>query len=305
MVRGVKNGMADTFQFVARDRGILSVSGDDRRPFLQGLISNDVEKATPERAIHAAFLTAQGKYLHDFFLIDFEGRLLIDCEAERRADLQQRLRRYRLRSRVELADETEAWMVAVVAGDEAASRLGLPAEPGSAQPFEGGAAFVDPRLPELGVRLVLPRESGEATLGGLGIRQGEPGEYDRLRLGLGVPDGSRDLPVEKAFLLESGFDELNGIDWDKGCYIGQELTARTKYRGLVRRRLMPVAIEGPAPEPGTPLYLGEKNVGEMRSARGDVGLAMIRLEALAEDGDVVLAAGEARVRPQRPEWASF
>src|SRR5690606_20651831 len=211
-----KNGMADTFQFVARDRGILSVSGDDRRTFLQGLISNDVEKVTPERAIYAAFLTPQGKYLHDFFLIEVGDRLLIDCEAERRADLQQRLRRYRLRSKVELTDETDAWMVAVVAGEAAASRLGLPAEPGSAKPVEGGAAFVDPRLPALGVRLVLPRETGEATVGGLGIRSGEPGEYDRLRLGLGVPDGSRDLPVEKAFLLESGFDELNGLDWDKG-----------------------------------------------------------------------------------------
>lgn len=297
--------MADTFYFLAAERGVLAISGEDRGPFLQGLISNDVEKVTPGQAAYAAFLTAQGKYLHDFFLTDLDGRFLLDCEADRRGDLYQRLRRYRLRSKIELADESDRWAVALVVGDSAASVLELPPERGASRSFGGGVAFVDPRLPSLGARLILPRESAEATLGELDIRQGEPAAYDTLRLRLGVPDGSRDLPVEKAFLLESGFDELNGIDWQKGCYVGQELTARTKYRGLVRRRLVPVDIEGPVPEPGAPIYLGEKNVGEMRSAHGDVGLAMVRLEALGEGEGVVLAAGEARLTPHRPEWASF
>ena len=131
---------------------------------------------------------------------------------------------------------------------------------------------------------------------------GSPADYDRLRLSLGVPDGSRDLPVEKAILLENGFDELNAIDWNKGCYMGQELTARTRYRGLVRKRLMPVAIAGEAPAPGTPLMLGDKEAGEMRSALGDVGLAMVRLEAL---GQGALAAGAARLSPRKPDWAKF
>jgi hypothetical protein len=117
-----------------------------------------------------------------------------------------------------------------------------------------------------------------------------------------VPDGSRDLPVEKAILLENGFDELNAIDWDKGCYMGQELTARTRYRGLVRKRLMPVAIEGPAPEFGSALLLGDKEAGEMRSASGDIGLALVRLEAL---GQGALTSGAARLTPSKPDWAKF
>jgi folate-binding protein YgfZ len=127
-------------------------------------------------------------------------------------------------------------------------------------------------------------------------------DYDHLRISLGVPDGSRDLPVEKAILLENGFDELNAIDWDKGCYMGQELTARTRYRGLVRKRLMPVAIEGPAPEFGAPLLLGDKEAGEMRSASGDIGLALVRLEAL---GQGALTSGASRLTPAKPDWAKF
>jgi folate-binding protein YgfZ len=114
-----------------------------------------------------------------------------------------------------------------------------------------------------------------------------------------VPDGSRDLPVEKAILLENGFDELNAIDWEKGCYMGQELTARTRYRGLVRKRLLPVAIEGQAPAPGAALLQNDKEMGEMRSAAGDLGLALIRLEAL---GQGPLTAAGATLTPRKPDW---
>jgi folate-binding protein YgfZ len=134
-----------------------------------------------------------------------------------------------------------------------------------------------------------------------GLAPGNADDYDRLRLSLGVPDGSRDLPVEKAILLENGFDELHGIDWQKGCYMGQELTARTKYRGLVRKRLLPVEIEGPLPAPGTPVMAGDKEAGEMRSGADGLGLALLRLEHL-EDG---LRCGESRLKPHRPAWANL
>jgi hypothetical protein len=127
-----------------------------------------------------------------------------------------------------------------------------------------------------------------------------------LRLTLGVPDGSRDLVVEKSILLESGFDELNGVDWQKGCYIGQELTARTKYRGLIKKRLLPVTIAGPLPAPGTPVLLGTEDAGEMRSASDGMGLALLRLEALgAASAEKPLTAGQARLTPRRPDWAKF
>ena len=145
-----------------------------------------------------------------------------------------------------------------------------------------GVACVDPRLAALGARLLLPRATAGATLELAGFTPAEFEAYDLLRLELGVADGSRDLVPEKTLLLEAGFDELNGVDWNKGCYIGQELTARTKYRGLIKRRLLPVAVIGPSPAPGTPIYADGLEVGEMRSGRDGHGLALLRLDQLRE-----------------------
>jgi folate-binding protein YgfZ len=148
--------------------------------------------------------------------------------------------------------------------------------------------------------VILPRGRLGATLGELGAVATDFAAYDRLRLSLGVPDGSRDLVLDKSILLESGFDELNGVDWNKGCYVGQELTARTKYRGLVKKRLFPVRIDGPTPVPGTILTLDGREVGEMRSSHEGIGLALLRLEAMA--GGQALSAGDTMVVPMRPDW---
>jgi folate-binding protein YgfZ len=279
---------------LARDRALISVSGADRIAFLQGLVSNDVAKVSAGRALYAAFLTAQGKYLHDIFITAIGERLLIECEAARRPDLLRRLSLYKLRSQVALSEEN-GLSVGLYFGEGALGALGLPETSGQARAEQSGVVFVDPRLAALGARAYLPAA-------GLLPETATTADYDRLRISLGVPDGSRDLPVEKAILLENGFDELNAIDWDKGCYMGQELTARTRYRGLVRKRLMPVTIEGPAPAFGAPLLLGEKEAGEMRSANGELGLALIRLEAL---GQGALTSGTARLTPVKPGWAKF
>ncbi|MGO8918583.1 MAG: YgfZ/GcvT domain-containing protein [Stellaceae bacterium] len=287
-------------------RAVLEIAGADRRAFLQGLVSNDVEKVTADRAVYAALLTAQGRYLHDFFIAEIGEAFLLDAEAARLADLKRRLGLYRLRARVTLGENGDRYIVAAAFGSDALSLLDLPAEPGAVVPFAGGLAYVDPRLPELGARLLLRRGAGLAPLESAGFRIDDGTEYDRLRLSLGIPDGSRDLPVEKAILLESGFEELNGVDWQKGCYIGQELTARTKYRALIKKRLLPVAVEGPLPAPGTPVMLGDQEAGEMRSGRDGLGLALLRLEALGEaSADKPLTAGTARLVPKKPRWANF
>ncbi|MBV9859527.1 MAG: folate-binding protein YgfZ [Alphaproteobacteria bacterium] len=262
-------------------RGILAVGGPDRRSFLQGLVSNDVEKVSAEQARYAALLTAQGRYLHDFIMIELDEAILLDAEAARLSDLKRRLSIYRLRARVTLEQRPELAVVAVF-GEGTLAALGLAAEPGQARPFAEGAALVDPRHAALGARIVAGRDSAERALAEAGLAVGEFADWDRLRLSLGVPDGSRDLVPEKSILLESGFDELNGIDWQKGCYIGQELTARTKYRGLVKKRLMPVRIDGPLPAPGAILTLNGQEAGEMRSNRGDIGLALLRIDRLGE-----------------------
>jgi folate-binding protein YgfZ len=291
--------MADARFVLLDDRGILAVSGPDRRPFLQGLVSNDVDKVGPTAARYAAFLTAQGKYLYDFMMAEAGESIWLDTEAARLGDLKRRLFMYRLRSKASL-DEQSGLCVAAVFGADPLAALGLPTVPGAARPFGSGIAFVDPRLAALGARAILPLDGARALLGNAGISETGFDSYDRLRLSLGVPDGSRDLILEKSILLEAGFDELNGVDWQKGCYIGQELTARTKYRGLVKRRLMPVEIEGPTPSPGTIVTMDGREVGEMRSSRDGLGLALLRIEPVREGKR--LAAGDATLVPLRPSW---
>jgi folate-binding protein YgfZ len=294
--------MAKASFILLADRGVLAVSGPDRRPFLQGLVSNDVEKVGPSAARYSALLTAQGKYLHDFIITEFGESLWLEAEAARLADLKKRLSIYRLRADAALDERTDL-AVAVIFGEGTADALALPSMPGAARGFGSGIVFVDPRLATLGARAILPRETARAALTDAGLAEETFDAYDRLRLSLGIPDGSRDLVLEKSILLESGFDELNGVDWEKGCYIGQELTARTKYRGLVKKRLLPVRIEGSAPPPGTIVTVDGREVGEMRSSREGLGLALLRLEAILADRR--LTAGGAAITPIKPSWMHF
>lgn len=255
-------------------RAVLEVAGEDRVRFLQGLVSNDVEQAAPGRAVWAALLTPQGKWLADFFILAEGDRLLLDCERGQMPMLAQRLTRFRLRSKVTMA---EAPFAVHAAWD------------GTPDPSADAIIVPDPRLPEAGWRILAPAPLPETAT---------EADWDCHRLALGLPDGSRDLDAEKTVLLEAGFDELNGVSWSKGCYMGQELTARTKYRGLVKRRLVPVAIAGELPTPGTPVLRDSTEVGVMRSGRDGAGLALLRLEAL----DARLVCGEAALTPRIPGW---
>ena len=291
---------AEMAQFtVLEDRSILAVAGPDRRAFLQGLVSNDVERVAPDHALYAALLTAQGKYLHDFIMVERGEAIWLDAERARLADLKRRLSIYRLRAKVEISELPDL-AVAAAFGEGAFAALGLSGEPGTARPCGAGAMLVDPRLAELGARVVMPREQVRQALAALGFADAEIAEYDRRRLALGIPDGSRDLVPDKSILLESGFDELHGVDWQKGCYIGQELTARTKYRGLIKKRLFPVRIDGAAPAPGAIVTLDGKDAGEMRSARDGLGLALLRLDAVAEGRS--LSADGTTLVPLQPDW---
>ncbi len=254
------------------DRAVLEVTGEDRLAFLQGLVSNDVLAAAPGRAVWSALLTPQGKWLADFFLTAEADRLLLDAEASQAEMLMAKLLRFRLRSKVAMA---------VLPGWAVQAGWGGTALPHGAAP--------DPRLDEAGWRWMTAAPVAPDAI---------PDEYDAHRLRLGLPDGSRDMQAEQSVLLEAGFDELHGVSWSKGCYMGQELTARTKYRGLVKRRLVPVTVEGPLPPRGTPISLEGAEVGEMRSGREGLGMALLRLSALG----AVLECGGARLLPRIPGW---
>ncbi len=282
-------------------RGVVSLDGPEAGAFLQGLVSNDVGRVSAERCVYAALLTPQGKFLHDFFVLKRGSGYLLDCEGARIDDLGRRLMAYRLRADVALADATEDFRVTALFGAGAEAAFTLPAG-AAAAPHRGGTVLRDPRHPALGLRAVLPRDRDEAAFAERGFARGAFADYERHRLALGAPDGSRDMAVGRATLMECGFDALNGVDFEKGCYVGQELTARTKHRGLVRKRLMRVALAGPLPPAGTPVMAGGKEAGEMRSGLDGAGIALLRLERVsaAAARGIPLTAGDARVTPLDP-----
>ena len=289
---------------ILEERGLLALAGDETRGFLQSLISNDIDKAGPGRAIYATLLTPQGKFLHDFFIAEFGAGVVLDCEGARRDDLAKRLTLYKLRAQVTISP-IDDHLVAALFGADSLDALGLAAEAGAARAFAGGVAFTDPRLAAAGARAMLPREGAREALEKAGFAAADATAYDAHRLALGLPDGSRDIPVDKGFLLEWGIDALNGVDFEKGCYVGQELTARTKYRASIRKRLYRVAVDGPLPAAGSPVTLDGKKIGEMRSGLGTDALALLRIEAVAGalEAGTTLSAENARLTPITPEWA--
>ncbi|MBP3124530.1 folate-binding protein YgfZ [Thalassospira sp. ER-Se-21-Dark] len=299
--------MSETFYALLPDRAVIRVSGPDRVSFLQGLVSNNIETISAEKSGYGALLTPQGKFLFDFFVYhQDEDSLLIECErgenGERAAELFKKLRMYKLRAKAELTDVTDSYDVIAVFGKDALSALSLDATPGATAHMADGIKAVDPRLAEMGARVLLPK-SALTEMAAIGAEESDIETYHEMRVSLGIPNGSEELEIEKSILLENGFEELGGVDFKKGCYMGQELTARTKYRGLVRKRLLPVKIDGPAPDAGTPIMNGDKEAGIIRSVHGDHGLAMIRLERV--EGDAELSAGDAKVTVSVPDWVQL
>lgn len=295
--------MSDASFCVLDDRGLLALAGDDVVPFLQGIVTNDVEALSDDRAIYAALLTPQGKYLHDFFLIQLGETVLVDASKARLDDLKRRFTMYRLRAKVTIEDVTDSYGIFVLFGDAAHQTAALDGQAGLSCRRNDGVVCIDPRLKELGLRAVFPRAVGAALLKDGGFVEAPRAAYDARRLSLGVPDA---MDAEALYPLEAGLDELNGISFTKGCYVGQEVTARMKNRKLVRKRIVPVAIDG-AVEAGSQIRLDDAAVGEVFSGGTETGLALIRLESLqtALDGNKTLTSGDATLTPYKPDWVEF
>jgi folate-binding protein YgfZ len=286
-------------------RGILRIGGDDRRVFLQGLISNDINLCVGDKMLFAALLTPQGKFLHDMFIVDDGNSFLVDCELARADDLLRRLQSYKLRAKVTLenvSDRFDVWVEFDPSASSSRKRGSILAN----QPQEMDARlrghdaswYGDPRLDVLGARAILPKDSQpEGTITDFAT-------YDKHRLMLGVPDASRDMLIEKSTLVEGNFDLLNGISWTKGCYMGQELTARMHYRGLAKKRMFPVTIDGAAPSLGSLIQLNDEEIGEMRSSCDGLGIALLNVEktiAVLQQNQI-LVSGDTKLKVFQPEW---
>lgn len=261
------------------DRSVIAVSGPEARAFLQGLITNDIEKISAARAIYAALLTPQGKILFDFIVTEGDGALLIDCHRDVRDSLVRRLGVYRLRAKIQIEARDQLRVFAGLRRTAA----------------DRGISFADPRMPALGDRTI-----GASAEMPRAVSGSKP--YADLRLALGIPEGP-DFGSDRMFALDAGLDELNAISYEKGCYVGQELTARMKHRGTARKRLLPIRAVGDTqlPAAGTLVTAGDQTLGEVASTYGQIGFALIRLDRLEERGATILA-GATAVTVERPGW---
>jgi folate-binding protein YgfZ len=268
------------------DRSVLAIGGEEARDFLQNLITNDVDNLSGTLAIYAALLTPQGKYLYDFLLAQLDEIILLDVHAAQFADLERKLMMYRLRAAVTLDDASNQYSVHALLGEVA----GLDTDPGACMKVKDGLIYRDPRTAKIGARAILPRDTAETILTDLGYVQADRSDYESRRVSLGVVDGVLDMEEEKTLLLEANFEDLNGVAFDKGCYVGQEQTARTKHRATIRNRIYPVAFPGDVPESGTAISAGGKDIGTVRSTAGHRGLARLRVETV-EAGAALSAGG--------------
>jgi tRNA-modifying protein YgfZ len=280
------------------DRGVVRVRGEDAGKLLQDVITNDMALLDSQPALHAALLTPQGKMLLEFFVTrsESDGGFLLETARERTGDLVKRLSLYRLRAKATI-DEAADLAVAATFGDNAGAEDGI-------------VGFPDPRLAALGRRLLAPRETLERVVearvqDGTADRVGAE-EYHAYRVGLGVPEAGLDYALGDTFPHEADLDQLNGVSFSKGCFVGQEVVSRMQHRGSQRKRVVPV--EGDAPlASGSEVRAGAVAIGAVGSVAGRQGLALVRLDRAAEavaKGEA-LTAGGVRLTLRRPEWASF
>ena len=296
--------LTDNYFVKLEGRGVVAVSGEDRVHFLQGLVSNDVHLISDTCSIYAALLTPQGKFFCDFFMSKGQSEFLLECDSKLLSGLEKKLRMHKLRSKINIEDVSYKFDVFAGFGSGIHSAIGSTGNSGHTIKVSTGLMMVDPRLAAMGIRMILTKNA-RPTIGDL--KECDSNDYELLRITSGVPDSVQDMEFQKTILLEAGLDELNGIDWEKGCSMGQELTARTKYRGLIKRRLIPVSVSGALPEPGTLILFKGKEAGEVRSGVGCMAMASMRLNVLDEWARLggELMAGASSVIPQKQDWMNF
>jgi hypothetical protein len=279
------------------DRGVVKVSGDDARRFLNGLVTNDMAKVRPGAARYAALLTPQGKIVADFMIAEANaedgGGFFLDCPLALAPMLVEKLTFYKLRAKVTIEDLSNS--------------LGVMALWDGARESDDGLSYADPRLPALGTRSILPPDLAAEAAANLGATLTGHEAYHAHRIALGVPRGGEDFAYLDTFPHEADMDQLAGVDFEKGCYVGQEVVSRVEHRSTTRSRVVPIAYDEFSPMPGLPVMAGEKQVGTLGTTAKGRGLAMLRLDRVADalGAGTALTAGGIAIHPVKPAWATF
>jgi tRNA-modifying protein YgfZ len=279
------------------DRGVVRVAGPDAEKFLNGTVTADLDVLARQAAVHSALLSPQGKMLFEFFVTRAaDGRFLLETGRELADGLVKRLKMYMLRAKVEVENVSGAFEVAA-------------AWSGARPANDKLVVYEDPRLAAMGCRMLAPVPPGFAAAPGEATADTEwlaPEAYHAHRIALGVPEAGKDFAIGDTFPHEADLDLLNGVSFEKGCFIGQEVVSRMKHRGSVRKRVVPVEADAPL-RSGAPILAGEAEIGRVGSVAGARGLALVRLDRAAEaaaNGQALLADGAA-VALRKPDWADF
>jgi len=275
------------------DRGVIKLTGADATTFLHKLVTNSMLDIPPGESRFSALLTAQGKLTFDFFVVPLpEGATagyLVDCLRAQSADLAKRLTFHKMRWKITIEDVSESFGVTAAWGSDAPTGL-------------DGLVYRDMRAPDMGFRIISERAALAARIG-----SSDEAAYEAHRVAQGVPKGGLDFPYGDTFVHDANLDFLHGVDFKKGCYVGQEVVARVHFRNSARKRVLKVHFNGPTPEPGTQIMMGETSIGEVGSTAGSEGLAMLRVDRLEEakaDGTAVTVGGTAIEVTVPPEFVA-
>jgi len=279
------------------DRGVVKVVGEAARTFLNGLLTNDIDKVTPGNPRFAALLTPQGKIIVDFIVTEAPaedgGGFFFDVPKALAPGLVAKLNFYKLRAKVIAEDLSAVLGVMAVWDGQGETDYGL--------------CYPDPRLPGLGSRIMLPPHLAAEAAADLGATLVDAESYDAHRIALGVPRGGHDFIYGDTFPHEADMDQLHGVDFHKGCYVGQEVVSRVEHRATARSRVVPIVYDEFSPVPGLPIMAGEKQIGQLGSTAKGRGLALLRLDRVEDalKSGTPLTAGGIAIRALKPEWGTF
>ena len=287
--------------YILEDRSIIFVTGNDCKEFLQNLISNDINKVNEENSCFASLLTPQGKYLYSFIVIKHKSGYFIDCEKSQSENFLKQLNIYKLRSEVEIINLTNEFVVAAIDHDKFLTLKGARDTPGNTIRFREDIIFLDPRNKNLGARLIINLEKLYLSLKKLDLKNSDVNEYYTKSFELGIVPLDSNMLQNKIFGIECNFEELNALDFKKGCYIGQENTARIKLKNKLLKRLLPIELLKGNLASGESIYCGEKEVGKVL-INGKYPFALIRFHDVKFDENVELECENAIIKINKPKW---
>jgi len=287
--------------YILEDRGLLYIQGDDVKEFLQNIISNDIHKVTYNFSCYASLLTPQGKYLFDFIILEHKKGYFIDCNKKQINQLYEHLNLYKLRSKVEILNLSNEFVVAAISREKFLSITNSKDEAGFTIKYREDPIFLDPRNKELGARLVVNLEKLYLSVKKLELKSSESDEYYNFSHKLGIPQLDTYKLQNKIFGIECNFDELNGLDFKKGCYVGQENTARIKLRNKLTKRIMPIQTVQGKVEVDESIYINDENIGKIL-INNNYPFGLIKFKNDSIDFSKEYTCGSCKIKIIKPSW---